>query len=137
MSNCSICKTLLDDDTNLLSGNCGGDCVRCMAEAGDPDEIFHVIEILMGEACNIGYAHSSNTGWGPLAEKLFTVLRNAGAVQPRSIDHPAYPKINASNPMYPYVKARQAAGLPVCDSADHNEGCTNPNCLVWGHLKSQ
>lgn len=38
MSNCSICKRLLKDKNDpILSEDCGGDCIVCMAEAGDPE----------------------------------------------------------------------------------------------------
>lgn len=37
---CSICHCALDDPADPLgSADCGGDCTRCMAEAGDPDAI--------------------------------------------------------------------------------------------------
>jgi hypothetical protein len=25
------------------------------------------------------------------------------------------------------------AGLPICDSVNHNDDCTNPVCPVWGN----
>lgn len=42
---CNICKRSLDapgDDTTL---DCGGDCLWCMAEAGDPECIAHMDQI--------------------------------------------------------------------------------------------
>lgn len=43
---CLICGVLLDQPGKLDTGNCGGDCVRCMAVAGDPDliEVMHKLE---------------------------------------------------------------------------------------------
>lgn len=35
--NCNICKVELDQPDKPETGDCGGDCVRCMAVAGDPD----------------------------------------------------------------------------------------------------
>lgn len=37
MSNCSTCHRPLDVPGDESSRDCGGDCLRCMAEAGDPD----------------------------------------------------------------------------------------------------
>jgi len=34
---CNICGRVLDVAQDPSSRNCGGDCVRCMAESGDPD----------------------------------------------------------------------------------------------------
>jgi hypothetical protein len=34
---CLICRKIMDVPDDLLSTNCGGDCVECMADAGDPD----------------------------------------------------------------------------------------------------
>lgn len=34
---CSICKRELDVEGDPSTADCGGDCLRCMAEAGDPD----------------------------------------------------------------------------------------------------
>jgi hypothetical protein len=34
---CGICGRPLDQPNDPTSQNCGGDCLRCMAEAGDPD----------------------------------------------------------------------------------------------------
>lgn len=33
---CTICKRLLDVPGDPSTGDCGGDCLRCMAECGDP-----------------------------------------------------------------------------------------------------
>lgn len=30
------------------------------------------------------------------------------------------------------IAACERAGIPICDSLDHNDGCTNPRCPVWG-----
>ncbi len=32
-----------------------------------------------------------------------------------------------------YIAGFEARGVQVCDSLDHNEGCTNTRCPVWGH----
>lgn len=37
MSNCSICGVQLDQPGRVETSDCGGDCLGCMAEAGDPD----------------------------------------------------------------------------------------------------
>lgn len=47
---CSICKRLLDDPKDPTTENCGGDCLRCMAEfAEDPDCMTPYIRILKTE----------------------------------------------------------------------------------------
>ncbi len=43
---CSFCKRLLDNAEDPYSVDCGGDCVKCMAEVvQDPDCIKHLEEI--------------------------------------------------------------------------------------------
>lgn len=37
MANCNICKVQLDQPGKVETTACGGDCLGCMAEAGDPD----------------------------------------------------------------------------------------------------
>lgn len=34
---CAICKRLLGNPEDPASVNCGGDCLQCMADCGDPD----------------------------------------------------------------------------------------------------
>lgn len=34
---CQTCKRELDVPGDIRSENCGGDCLQCMAEFGDPD----------------------------------------------------------------------------------------------------
>lgn len=34
---CNMCKTPMDQPGKPATLNCGGDCRKCMAEAGDPD----------------------------------------------------------------------------------------------------
>jgi len=34
---CNICQRELDNPNDALSMDCGGDCLQCMADAGDPD----------------------------------------------------------------------------------------------------
>lgn len=50
MSTCSICKQPMaaDDD-------CGGDCTRCMADAGDPDCIAIMYERLKRQQLTVWY----------------------------------------------------------------------------------
>lgn len=37
-----MCKRLLDNPDDPVSGDCGGDCVACMASCEDPECIQHV-----------------------------------------------------------------------------------------------
>lgn len=39
---CSVCSRPLDRLDDLLSMNCGGDCLACMASAEDPECVQHV-----------------------------------------------------------------------------------------------
>ena len=39
MVNCSICKRELEQPNDPTTLDCGGDCLLCMAECGDPDAI--------------------------------------------------------------------------------------------------
>jgi hypothetical protein len=93
--NCLTCKKPLDVEGDDLSNNCGGDCAECMARAGDPDELKGVIDALVGRAFEIGFDHGiapyrpddaklANEAWGPVAEKLFEIVREAGHIQPTS-----------------------------------------------------
>lgn len=34
---CRICNRVLDQPNDPSTDNCGGDCVKCMADSGDPD----------------------------------------------------------------------------------------------------
>ena len=34
---CGICKRALNDPNDRTTEDCGGDCLRCMAECGDED----------------------------------------------------------------------------------------------------
>src|SRR5438046_3170169 len=100
MAKCGICKKLLDQDGDDLSANCGGDWRECMARAGDPDEMFAVIEALIGAAYDVGHDHGMNPfrvehglplervdeGWGPLAERLWQILRDGAHLPKRSSD---------------------------------------------------
>jgi hypothetical protein len=45
MASCTICKRELDNPADPSTVDCGGDCRRCMAEAGDPDCIAAMAEI--------------------------------------------------------------------------------------------
>lgn len=48
MKLCSICKRELDVWDKLDTRDCGGDCLKCMAEAGDPDCIA-AMSLINGE----------------------------------------------------------------------------------------
>ena len=43
---CLICKRTLDDPNDRTTKNCGGDCLRCMAECGDEDCQHELDEIM-------------------------------------------------------------------------------------------
>ena len=45
MSNCSICSVILDDPKDLTTEDCGGDCLYCMYESGDPDATMALVKI--------------------------------------------------------------------------------------------
>lgn len=37
MDTCNICGRPLDNPDDPTTRDCGGDCLRCMADTGDPD----------------------------------------------------------------------------------------------------
>ncbi len=39
-NHCQICKRALNVKDDPSTEDCGGDCLRCMAEAGDPSAIL-------------------------------------------------------------------------------------------------
>lgn len=39
---CGICGRLLDQPNDRKSLDCGGDCVQCMADSGDPDALAYL-----------------------------------------------------------------------------------------------
>lgn len=45
MKHCTICKTLLNRPDDPTTEDCGGDCLRCMAEAGDPECLMSMLRI--------------------------------------------------------------------------------------------
>jgi hypothetical protein len=45
MRKCNICKRPLDTASELV--DCGGDCLECMAECGDPDAQLAMQQILL------------------------------------------------------------------------------------------
>lgn len=45
MSNCQICKRELNQENDPTTEDCGGDCLKCMASAGDPECIKAMTEI--------------------------------------------------------------------------------------------
>ncbi len=47
MNKCSICQRPLNTRSELM--DCGGDCLECMAECGDPDAQLAMKKILQGE----------------------------------------------------------------------------------------
>lgn len=95
ITKCHICGKVMDIEDDALSFNCGGDCTECVARAGDPDELREVVDALVGRAYEIGHAHGGNfarmdspqrvdEGWGPVAEKLFSIISEAGNIAPTS-----------------------------------------------------
>lgn len=48
-THCNTCSRLLDRVGDLLSLNCGGDCVKCMVEGGDPESKAYVNGLQMPE----------------------------------------------------------------------------------------
>lgn len=48
MANCLICKRVLNNPADPLSVDCGGDCLKCMADCDDPDAVA-AIERLKSE----------------------------------------------------------------------------------------
>jgi hypothetical protein len=47
--NCNICKVVLDQEGNILTKDCGGDCMLCMARCGDVDCARELAEAGYGE----------------------------------------------------------------------------------------
>lgn len=47
--NCKICKCVLNDSSSPATKDCGGDCLACVAAAGDPDCIKALEEIMRSE----------------------------------------------------------------------------------------
>jgi|GEM_PF-3708182 len=59
MKFCGICGCLLNRENDLSTADCGGDRLRCMAEAGDPDCIAAMARLtghkpLSTVACDAG-----------------------------------------------------------------------------------
>jgi len=46
---CHICNRELNNPTDPRSTDCGGDCLECMADAGDPDCIEEIQKIEAAE----------------------------------------------------------------------------------------
>lgn len=46
MRNCLTCKRHLDNPIDPFSRDCGGDCLVCMAQAGDPECIKSIVDIV-------------------------------------------------------------------------------------------
>ena len=44
MSNCLTCKRPLDDPQDPTTENCGGDCLKCMAEIGDDEDCIRAMK---------------------------------------------------------------------------------------------
>ena len=54
--NCKTCDEPLSKDPGSLRYNCGGDCIWCMARAGDPDCVARVVGFMIDDclsACKI------------------------------------------------------------------------------------
>ena len=51
-AHCTLCGAPLDVPGRPWSRNCGGDCIACMAEAGDPECEEAVAAMRAGEARN-------------------------------------------------------------------------------------
>jgi hypothetical protein len=48
---CDTCGRLLDVPSDPRSTNCGGDCLQCMADAGDPDCIKSIAALCICARC--------------------------------------------------------------------------------------
>lgn len=46
MTECDICHRLLDQPDDEFSENCGGTCLKCMADLDDPDAVEAIRAIL-------------------------------------------------------------------------------------------
>lgn len=46
---CNICKRALDNPADPTTKDCGGDCLRCMAEIGDDPECQAELRRLQGD----------------------------------------------------------------------------------------
>jgi hypothetical protein len=46
---CNTCKRELDNPADPRSMDCGGDCLQCMADAGDPDCVEEIRKIEVAE----------------------------------------------------------------------------------------
>ena len=44
---CNICGCQLDQKDDRITLNCGGTCLRCMAQAGDPDCIKLMLSYIL------------------------------------------------------------------------------------------
>lgn len=53
MSICKICKHELDSDEESLYYDCGGDCLWCMAKAGDPECQARVAGFFVKDCINL------------------------------------------------------------------------------------
>lgn len=62
LKQCGICKRSLDNPDDPLSKDCGGDCVDCMAEAGDPDAVIARLALALQKAVGV-YQYASMTAW--------------------------------------------------------------------------
>ena len=46
LSTCLICGVIMSDDPGSLNHDCGGDCLMCMADAGDMDCLISAFNIM-------------------------------------------------------------------------------------------
>jgi hypothetical protein len=64
MSNCTLCGVGLDQPGKPETRDCGGDCLKCMAEIGDPNAKFELIRLsVTNDMLNEAYDNSLNDGW--------------------------------------------------------------------------
>jgi len=49
MEKCQTCGREMNNEPDSLNLNCGGDCMKCMADCGDPDCIVEVEKIAARE----------------------------------------------------------------------------------------
>lgn len=86
MSNCHICKRELDNPKDPVSDDCGGDCVLCMADAGDPDCIKRLWVFSFG----ISHAHSIHIGGKRLTfdtDSLIGIVGDCGETRDKMFEY--------------------------------------------------
>jgi hypothetical protein len=48
MDRCKLCRRLLDNPDDPLSGDCGGDCLYCMATIAEDPDCIASVELILG-----------------------------------------------------------------------------------------